>query len=113
MRRGKAVNEVNEQCADTSCIYNENGKCFAGHSEHCGQEKIEPLPVESQSHGSAESFDFDKAYLDWSGDHHTANSNRNVHDSAEAMDFAEYCVKGFIQQNDLNQGRETEIGEKL
>jgi len=37
--------------------------------------------------------DYDRMYKDWNGDHHTANSCHPVHDSAEAIDFAQYCVK--------------------
>lgn len=32
-------------------------------------------------------------YLEWSGKHHTINSGIAVHDSAEAMNFAEYCLR--------------------
>ena len=35
----------------------------------------------------------DELYKEWSGDHHTTNSNKKVHDSAECCDFAEYCLK--------------------
>lgn len=35
----------------------------------------------------------DEMYKDWSGDHHTSNSGRPVHDSAECTDFAEYCLR--------------------
>ncbi len=32
----------------------------------------------------------DEIYKEWSGKHHTENSCHPVHDSAEAMDFAQY-----------------------
>ena len=35
----------------------------------------------------------DELYKEWSGEHHTTNSNKPVHDSAECCDFAEYCLK--------------------
>lgn len=35
----------------------------------------------------------DELYKEWSGDHHTTNSNKLVHDSSECTDFAEFCLK--------------------
>ena len=35
----------------------------------------------------------DEHYKDWSGEHYTTNSNKQVHDSAEMTDFAEYVYK--------------------
>jgi len=34
----------------------------------------------------------DELYKEWSGEYHTTNSNKKVHDSAECIDFAEYCL---------------------
>lgn len=42
-------------------------------------------------------YNIDKLYKDWSGVHHTTNSNLDVHDSAEAQDFAEYCIKEVFE----------------
>ena len=36
--------------------------------------------------------DWAKMYKDWSGETHTTNSCHAVHDSAEAIDFAQHCV---------------------
>jgi hypothetical protein len=45
----------------------------------------------------------DELYKEWSGEHHTTNSNKPTHDSAECTDFAEYCLKygmsGFNEQD--------------
>jgi hypothetical protein len=48
----------------------------------------------------------DEYYKDWSGEHHTINSNRKVHDSSEVIDFAEYFYKEntkwqYPEQNEL------------
>ena len=49
----------------------------------------------------------DELYKEWSGEHHTTNSNKPVHDSAECCDFAEYCLKYGINEewwlNEPNQ----------
>lgn len=37
-------------------------------------------------------------YEEWSGEHHTNNSNKQVHDSAECTDFAEYCIKYAVSK---------------
>ena len=51
--------------------------------------------------------ELDKLYKEWSGVSHLENSNRLVHDSADAQDFARYCIenhlaitKGSITMND-------------
>lgn len=36
--------------------------------------------------------DLDRLYKEWSGVSHLENSNKEVHDSAEAQDFARYCI---------------------
>jgi len=41
---------------------------------------------------------FDKMYKDWSGGDHITNSCHPVHDSAEAIDFARFCVKEFLSR---------------
>ena len=35
----------------------------------------------------------DEYYKEWCGEHHTVNSGYPVHDSAEAVDFAEFYFK--------------------
>lgn len=40
----------------------------------------------------------DELYKEWSGEHHTTNSNKPVHDSAECCDFAEYCLKYGMEE---------------
>ena len=37
-------------------------------------------------------------YEEWSGEPHTNNSNKQVHDSAECTDFAEYCIKYAVSK---------------
>lgn len=37
----------------------------------------------------------DDLYKKWSGDSHTENSNKNVHDSADAQDFARFCIDAY------------------
>ena len=65
-------------------------------------QKMEALSDRRPATGSV--FDYDKAYHKWSGDHHTTNSGRKAHDSADAMDFAQFCVNEVLEQNDLNEG---------
>ncbi len=36
--------------------------------------------------------ELDRLYKEWSGVSHLENSNRLVHDSADAQDFARYCI---------------------
>ena len=36
--------------------------------------------------------ELDRLYKEWSGVSHLENSNRMVHDSAEAQDFARFCI---------------------
>lgn len=43
----------------------------------------------------------DELYKEWSGEHHTANSNKQVHDSAECTDFARYCLKYAISEGEI------------
>ncbi len=40
----------------------------------------------------------DEIYKEWSGKHHTENSCHPVHDSAEAMDFAQYYHNEQIEK---------------
>lgn len=47
----------------------------------------------------------DKAYLEWCGDHHTNNSNRKVHDSAECQDFARQYYNENIENLQLENIR--------
>ena len=42
----------------------------------------------------------DKWYEEWAGVHHTVNSCVNVHDSAAAQDFAEYCIDEYKKLNE-------------
>jgi calcineurin-like phosphoesterase len=42
----------------------------------------------------------DEIYKDWCGEHHTTNSCHQVHDSAEACDFAEYYHKIVMEANE-------------
>lgn len=39
---------------------------------------------------------YEKMYKDWSGVSHVDNSCQGVHDSAEAIDFAHYCVNEVL-----------------
>ena len=48
----------------------------------------------------------DELYKEWSGEHHTINSGRPIHDSAECTDFAEYCLKYAFKEY-----KDTEITE--
>ena len=47
---------------------------------------------------AVDSKKLDELYKEWSGEHHTTNSNKQVHDSAECTDFAEYCLKYAFQE---------------
>lgn len=50
----------------------------------------------------------DELYKEWSGEHHTTNSNKQVHDSAECTDFAEYCLKcGLSEWQKADAGENT------
>ena len=50
----------------------------------------------------------DELYKEWSGEHHTNNSCRPVHDSAEATDFAWYCMKYYRSTNASQKGGDDE-----
>lgn len=39
--------------------------------------------------------ELDRLYKEWSGVSHLENSNTQIHDSAEAQDFARYCIDNF------------------
>lgn len=43
----------------------------------------------------------DELYNEWSGEHHTTNSNKQVHDSADCTDFAEYCLKWAVSEGEM------------
>lgn len=43
-------------------------------------------------------IDYDKMYREWSGVSHVANSCQKTHDSAEAIDFAQYCVNEVLEE---------------
>lgn len=44
----------------------------------------------------------DELYQEWCGEHHTINSNKPVHDSAECTDFAKYCLRyGLLECRNL------------
>ena len=44
----------------------------------------------------------DELYKEWSGEHHTTNSNKPTHDSAECTDFAEYCLKYAVSEGEMH-----------
>jgi hypothetical protein len=48
----------------------------------------------------------DELYKEWSGEHHTTNSNKKVHDSAECTDFAEYCLKYILSKREKSDLKE-------
>jgi len=43
----------------------------------------------------------DELYKEWCGKHHTINSNRQVHDSAECIDFAKHCLKYAVREGEM------------
>lgn len=49
----------------------------------------------------------DELYKEWSGEHHTTNSNKPIHDSAECTDFAEYCLKYAVSDGKMIPTRES------
>ena len=49
----------------------------------------------------------DELYKEWSGEHHTTNSNIQVHDSSECTDFAEYCLKYVVSEGEMTPTRES------
>jgi hypothetical protein len=51
----------------------------------------------------------DELYKEWSGEHHTTNSNKKVHDSAECTDFAEYCLKWAVSEGEMIPTREEQL----
>ncbi len=42
----------------------------------------------------------DKWYKEWSGHSHLEDSNRQIFDSADAQDFARYCVETALKENE-------------
>jgi len=49
----------------------------------------------------------DELYKEWSGEHHTTNSNKQVHDSSECTDFAEYCLKLAVSEGEMIPTRDS------
>ena len=49
----------------------------------------------------------DELYKEWSGEHHTTNSNKPTHDSAECTDFAEYCLKYAVSEGEMIPTRDS------
>lgn len=53
----------------------------------------------------------DELYKEWSGEHHTTNSNKTIHDGSECTDFAEFCLKYALNKK-VDSGENT-IQEKI
>jgi len=56
--------------------------------------------------------ELDKLYKEWSGVSHLENSNKQVHDSAEAQDFARYCIDKIVNSAvEEQKEKDAEIAE--
>jgi hypothetical protein len=55
----------------------------------------------------------DELYKEWSGEHHTTNSNKPTHDSAECTDFAEYCLKYALSEGEMIPTRDSNCNVRL
>jgi hypothetical protein len=77
-------------------VYGENEKSIIGLPI---KDYVKDYPADWQLVEEKQSVrHIDEHYKDWCGEHHTVNSCRPVHDSAEACDFAEYYHKQLIEE---------------
>ena len=61
-------------------------------TKHCGKEKH----IQFVMALCEKNVDYNKMYKGWSGVSHIENSCQKTYDSADVIDFAEYCVKEVL-----------------